>query len=250
MDVARALLAVAGPDLPGGGVPAANRLARGLPGRIVFDMVFGHPQGTSISAVQLLQEANAQGIPLYLLTSQTLPGALPQLQLDADVLADIRTAVDTGKTVLVSAREVVRDRWTGVGYVIQDPATGAGAYLLQGGWRGGEEMGVVGSPSDPCSEGSLEPNAQPIHDFVFGIVYSPRRPDCRDGRSVPAAGPCCRCHHYPHPGHLAGRGLAGPDHRRRSVEGAVCPPLWSAPDATAVSRGRHEAGLERVRRSR
>ncbi len=171
MDVARALLAVAGPDAA---KVVAFRQQSGWQGGYlegaVFDMVFDHPKGTSISAVQLLQEANAQGIPLYLLTSQTLPGALPQLQLDADVLADLRAAVDTGKTVLVSAREVVRDGWTGVGYVIQDPVTGAGAYLIQGGWRGGEEMGALSSSRDPCSEENLEPNAQPIHNFVFSLM--------------------------------------------------------------------------------
>jgi hypothetical protein len=64
--------------------------------------------------------------------------------------------------VLVSAREGVRATWTGVGYVIQDPDTGAEAYLIQGGLRGGEE--------DPCREDSLEPDTQPIHSIIFSLT--------------------------------------------------------------------------------
>lgn len=162
MDVARALLAVAGAT-PAQAV--AFRQRSGWQGAAlegaVMDMVFDHPMGTSTSAVQVLREANAQGIPLYTLTAQTLPGALPHLQFDADVQEEIRTAVAAGHIVFVPAREVVQGSWRGVGYVIQDPATGAGAYLIQGGFNGGEEGG--------CHDDSLEPLVQTIVGVVFTL---------------------------------------------------------------------------------
>jgi hypothetical protein len=77
-------------------------------------------------------------------------------------MQDIVAAVEAGKTVLVSAREVVRDTWAGVGYIIQDPVTGAGAYLIEGGLNGGAE--------DPCGDHQdLEPKGQKIADVVFTV---------------------------------------------------------------------------------
>jgi hypothetical protein len=64
--------------------------------------------------------------------------------------------------VLVSAREVTRATWSGVGYIIQDQETGAGVYLIQGGFNGGIEGG--------CKEQQLEPVSEPIVALVFSIV--------------------------------------------------------------------------------
>jgi hypothetical protein len=163
-DVARALLAVAGATTDR---VVAFRHQSGLQGGVlegaVLDMVLDYPLGTSVSAVQVLREANAQGIPLYTLTAQTLPGALPQLQIDPDAVQDIITAVGTCKIVLVPARDIVHGEWTGVGYIIQDPVTGAGAYIIQGGLNGFFGVG-------PCrAEDSIEPIVQQIADIVFAL---------------------------------------------------------------------------------
>jgi hypothetical protein len=52
-------------------------------------------------------------------------------------MSDINTAVAQGKTVLVPQTNVNIGPWSGVGYIIQDETTGAGAYLISGGASGG-----------------------------------------------------------------------------------------------------------------
>ena len=162
MDVPRVLVAVAG------STPAqvvAFRQQSGWQGSsfegTVLDMVFASPLGSSVSAVQVLEDANAQGIPLYRITAQTWASAWPQLQLDPEVQEEIRTAVETGNTVLIPAREVVHGRWRGIGYVIQDPETGAGAYLIQG--------GLHGALQEPCQD---QPETEPVHQPITGVVFS------------------------------------------------------------------------------
>ena len=43
----------------------------------------------------------------------------------------------------VPAKEVTMDDWTGTGYIIMDPASGAGAYRISGGLNGGIITGLV-----------------------------------------------------------------------------------------------------------
>ncbi|HWN43391.1 MAG TPA: transglutaminase-like domain-containing protein [Thermoanaerobaculia bacterium] len=90
-----------------------------------------------ISAIHLLTSAMGQGIPIYRITSANAAAAVPQLQLSAAVESDISRAVSQGKTVIVSERNLDLGNWMGVGYIIHDEASGAGAYLISGGLNGG-----------------------------------------------------------------------------------------------------------------
>jgi hypothetical protein len=67
---------------------------------------------------------------------------LPQLSLAPDVTAEIQAAVATGKVALVSQQEVTVGPWTGVGYIILDPETGAGAYQISGGANGARAFSI------------------------------------------------------------------------------------------------------------
>lgn len=92
------------------------------------------PQG--LSAVRALMLAQAEGQKIYTIT-QANQQAINSLQLRSDTLDDIRTAVAAGKEVLVHERPVVVRGGSGAGYVIIDPQTGAGAYLIEGKANGG-----------------------------------------------------------------------------------------------------------------
>jgi PKD repeat protein len=59
------------------------------------------------------------------------------------VREEIINAVSTGKTVVIPQRDVTQGRWVGTGYIIQDPVTGAGAYLIEGGYNGGTWEGCT-----------------------------------------------------------------------------------------------------------
>ena len=104
----------------------------------VPEQLFSTPENPveGVSAVKALQIASAQGIPIYTVTKANLATVLPQLQLDAQVKSDIQNAVNAGKVVTVSKTDINFHGWTGCGYVIVDPETGAGAYMIGGGLSG------------------------------------------------------------------------------------------------------------------
>jgi len=85
-----------------------------------------------ISAVKALKIANDQGIPIYTINQNNIDTILPQLQIDTDAKTDIRNAVNAGKEVTVSKTNITYNGWTGCGYIIIDPDTGAGVYMIGG----------------------------------------------------------------------------------------------------------------------
>lgn len=89
-----------------------------------------------ISAVKAFQLANDQGIPIYTINQSNITTILPQLQLDSGTIADIQNAINAGKEVTVSKTVITFNGWTGCGYTIIDPSTGAGAYMISGGMNG------------------------------------------------------------------------------------------------------------------
>lgn len=90
----------------------------------------------SISAVKALQIANEQEIPIYTINKNNINNILQYLQVDSDVKADIQNAVNAGKEVTVSKSNINFNVWTGCGYIIIDPTTGDGAYMINGGLSG------------------------------------------------------------------------------------------------------------------
>jgi hypothetical protein len=86
----------------------------------------------AISAIKALQIASIQGIPIHKIDAANISGELPTLQLSNEVKTDIQNVVHTGKEVIVSERNIQLNDWKGVGYIVLDPATGAGAYMISG----------------------------------------------------------------------------------------------------------------------
>ncbi|MEW6714862.1 MAG: transglutaminase domain-containing protein [Nitrospirota bacterium] len=92
----------------------------------------------SVSASRLLKTANQQGIPIYTIDSSNINTMMPQLQVAAEVISEIRNAVNAGKKVIISKTNVQYNDWNGVGYIVLNPNTGAGAYMISGGLAGAE----------------------------------------------------------------------------------------------------------------
>lgn len=89
-----------------------------------------------ISSVKALKIANDQGIPILTLNQPNIGMVLPQLQIDQQVKSDIEDAVNAGKFVTVSMTNITYNGWTGCGYIVINPKTGAGAYMISGGLNG------------------------------------------------------------------------------------------------------------------
>lgn len=104
----------------------------------VPEQLFSTPDNKAegISSVKALKIANDQGIPIYTVNQQNINTTLPQLQVDQDVKVDIKNAVNAGKVVTVSKTNINFNGWNGCGYIITNPETGAGAYMISGGTSG------------------------------------------------------------------------------------------------------------------
>ena len=108
-----------------------------------YSVAMGFDDTESISASAVMVAANDAGIPIYQIDSSNVNTVLPTLQLTADSAADIRNAVDAGYVAVVPERDIEFSGWTGIGYLILDPATNSGLYQLDGGLNGGIKAGCL-----------------------------------------------------------------------------------------------------------
>jgi len=92
------------------------------------------PCAQAISAVKAIAIAESEGQKIYTITPQNAATALPTLPVGND---DIRNAIQAGKEVIAHEKAISSNGWTGYGYIIVDPDTGAGSYLIEGGSNGG-----------------------------------------------------------------------------------------------------------------
>jgi len=108
----------------------------------------------SISAIKALQLANDQGIPVYTITQSNINTVLPQLVVNDATKSDVINSVNAGKTVIIQKSNVSYTGWSGCGYIILNPDTGAGAYMISSGtsgsytpnyWSGLDTMVVLNS---------------------------------------------------------------------------------------------------------
>ena len=95
----------------------------------------------AVSAAKLLALANSQGVPIYAINASNLSQILPRLTVSSAELSDITNAVSSGKRVIVPQDPVSFKDWSGSGYIVLDPETGAAAYLITGGLAGGATSG-------------------------------------------------------------------------------------------------------------
>ena len=119
-----------------------------------------------ISAVKAISYANQIGIPIYTIDSNNINNILPLLSVSQDVISDIKNAVASGKIVTIPQRTIQYYDWRGEGYVITDPNTGAGAYMISGGLAGGgttqKDDPVVSSLEDIISVLNYLANIAPL----------------------------------------------------------------------------------------
>jgi cell wall-associated NlpC family hydrolase len=110
----------------------------------------------SVSAMKLLKYANQQGVPIYTIDSTNIGQLLPAIQVSSEIKMEIQNAINAGKKVVISQTELQYYEWSGVGYVILDPLTGAGAYRISGGLDGGRTAKILTKPPITLSKDSME----------------------------------------------------------------------------------------------
>ncbi|HEV7767942.1 MAG TPA: DUF6531 domain-containing protein, partial [Thermoanaerobaculia bacterium] len=96
-----------------------------------------------ISAAKALLLARAAGQALHTVTSANVDAVLAQTNLDPEVEAEIRGSVAQGRIAKIPSANISLGRWTGTGYILQDPLTGAATYPISGGMAGGSTTGEI-----------------------------------------------------------------------------------------------------------
>jgi hypothetical protein len=100
---------------------------------LVLEQMFGIE---AISTMKVLQIANNSNIPIYTLNSDNLSRLLPQLTIEEEIKTKIKEAVLAGNLVVVPKDDISYYGWNGVGYIVLNPNTYEGAYLISGAsWR-------------------------------------------------------------------------------------------------------------------
>ena len=131
----------------------------------VFDQAFLLKPGYSMSAIAAIQIASEQGIPIYQLRESNVGSILPKLTVDTYIKDHIRNTVNAGLEVMVPQDNITVADFTGVGYIITDPQTGSGSYLINGYRDGGDS---------PTIE-TVRPTVQissPIDDFIMKSIVA------------------------------------------------------------------------------
>lgn len=105
----------------------------------VPEQIFATPSGTGdgISAVKALAKAQAAGQRIYQLTPGNQSTALPNIHQRPETMDAILAALAVGKQVIAHTDPISVSGWVGAGYIVLDPDTGAGAYMISGGANGG-----------------------------------------------------------------------------------------------------------------
>ncbi len=122
----------------------------------------------TVSAVKLLNAAYKQGIPIYTITSSNMNTILSQLNVDPSVISAIQNAINAGYEVIISQTNVQYYDWNGVGYIVYDPSTGAGGYMINGGLMGAGTACPLPKPGASDPPGQTCPSTVPLTS-IFAV---------------------------------------------------------------------------------
>lgn len=111
---------------------------------LVPEQLFSTPEqpAQAISTVKALAIAASQGQKIYTLTKASA-AQLNTLTISQRSKTEIVAALNANKEVTVHQTPISYAGWTGEGYTVIDPTTGAGAYKISGGSNGGVLEGLT-----------------------------------------------------------------------------------------------------------
>ncbi|MCM1205041.1 MAG: hypothetical protein NC300_12940 [Bacteroidales bacterium] len=107
---------------------------------VVWEQLTGY---RSISTINVMEKAQEEDIEFLLISGANLNTEIEKLNADEATKQTIINAVNSGKVVTVPAEEVTIGGWHGTGYIVMNPETGAGEYMISGGLNGGSSSFIV-----------------------------------------------------------------------------------------------------------
>jgi hypothetical protein len=102
----------------------------------------------AVSAIKAIAIAQAEGQRIYTINQSNAATALPKLPVGGTVGQEIQSAIQAGKEVTFHERGINAHGFSGYGYIITDPDTGGGAYLIEGKGNGSylDRWGNIDAP--------------------------------------------------------------------------------------------------------
>jgi hypothetical protein len=91
-----------------------------------------------VSTMAALAFASRSGQKIFRIDRTNINLLALQLSQSSRTMSTVSNAVNAGKVVTIHQARVTIGSWTGAGYSIADPDTGASSYLIEGGANGGE----------------------------------------------------------------------------------------------------------------
>lgn len=91
----------------------------------------------SVSTIKTFQYAQENNIPMHMIVKDNLNDELESITVSSQVKQEIRSAVNSGKIVIIPETEITINQWSGVGYMVLDTDTFACGYMISGGLAGG-----------------------------------------------------------------------------------------------------------------
>ena len=91
-----------------------------------------------VSAVAAIAKAQAEGQRVFHVTQDNLNDVMAEISISQASREDIQRAVSQfGYEAVVHEAPITVPGWRGSGYILTDPETGAGSYMIDGGKNGG-----------------------------------------------------------------------------------------------------------------
>ncbi|MBQ6696766.1 MAG: hypothetical protein IJN16_08700, partial [Lachnospiraceae bacterium] len=106
---------------------------------IVWEQLIGVHSASTIS---LFREATDCGIPIHLLNEENFDKVSEKLTLSESTMQTVKGHVESGKFVILPETELTMGDWSGTGYMVLDPDTYTGQYMVDGGLTGELNGGV------------------------------------------------------------------------------------------------------------
>ncbi len=144
----------------------------------VFNQVLQHRGIAAVSALTLTQRL---GQMLTRVDSANLSQVLAAVDLGDDVEQEVAFAVNQGKIAWVGESRITTGQWTGTGYVLEDPATGAAGYLISGSLAGGADTEELLERLEEIFGDEPWMSDSGLSDFLLGLLSFFGVPGADDG---------------------------------------------------------------------
>ncbi|MCU7849529.1 MAG: hypothetical protein KZQ89_16370 [Candidatus Thiodiazotropha sp. (ex Lucinoma kastoroae)] len=92
-----------------------------------------------VSSIKVINKASSLGQRIYHVNQVNMASVLPNIHHQEETMNEIRASLNAGKEVITHTNSVSVPGWSGAGYIILDPDTGAGAYKISGGTYGSND---------------------------------------------------------------------------------------------------------------